>query len=535
MKTKLALVVFGLSVTAYAANPFLPLWEFIPDGEPYVFDDPDNPGRQRVYLYGSHDNQVSSYCGRDQVVWSAPVENLNDWRFDGVIFRSERDAAGRVLNRQGPGDVLFAPDIAVKTGADGRKTYYLYPNNQGGGRKTMVAKSDRPDGPFEVCNWDPAKPGATKGVLEFDPGVFVDEDGRVYAYWGFRKSFGAELDPATMASVKPGTEIVTNMVSSLDQPGVFRFFEASSIRKIKDKYVFIYSRWTADGEFGLGGTNYTLAYAYSDKPLGPWTYGGTLIDGRGREKAPDGSTRVTACPGGNTHGSLCEINGRWYVFYHRQSGTNEYSRQAMVAPVEVSVEEGPGGKVAISEGEYTSEGFETDGLDPLVRHAAGIASHYTGPVPAWTAYPNVCYPGPWMKTFHDASYGWKNPRDPAIDRAYVAHVVSGSQVGYKYFNFDKTFGREGLRLALTHEPAAIGGTLEVWLDRPVAAEGGTRLASYVLPANRPGRTVTDLVEVPALATVKGRHALYFTFTSSVKDQSLTELHEFRFVGPDSSE
>ena len=31
-------------------NPYLPLWEHIPDGEPYVFDDPDNPGKQRVYI-----------------------------------------------------------------------------------------------------------------------------------------------------------------------------------------------------------------------------------------------------------------------------------------------------------------------------------------------------------------------------------------------------------------------------------------------------------------------------------------------------
>ena len=36
-------------------NPFMPLWEHIPDGEPYVFEDPDNPGKFRVYLYGSHD------------------------------------------------------------------------------------------------------------------------------------------------------------------------------------------------------------------------------------------------------------------------------------------------------------------------------------------------------------------------------------------------------------------------------------------------------------------------------------------------
>ena len=33
-------------------NPYLPLWEHIPDGEPYVFEDPDNPGQFRVYIYG---------------------------------------------------------------------------------------------------------------------------------------------------------------------------------------------------------------------------------------------------------------------------------------------------------------------------------------------------------------------------------------------------------------------------------------------------------------------------------------------------
>ena len=31
-----------------AFNPYLPLYEYVPDGEPYVFDG-------RVYIYGSHD------------------------------------------------------------------------------------------------------------------------------------------------------------------------------------------------------------------------------------------------------------------------------------------------------------------------------------------------------------------------------------------------------------------------------------------------------------------------------------------------
>ena len=357
-------------------NPFLPLWEHIPDGEPYVFEDPDNPGQFRVYLYGSHDNLITEYCGRDQVVWSAPVEDLTKWRYDGEIFSVAKNAKGEPFNPEGKADVLYAPDVTLVVGTDGTKTYYLYPNDQSWGRNGLVAKSNRPDGPFEVCNWSANNPNVTDGVLAFDPAVFVDDDGRVYGYWGFERSYGAELDPATMATVKPGTQIVEDMVSGRYDDGIFSFFEASSIRKIKDKYVFIYSRFTKDGEFGLPISNYTLAYAYSDNPLGPWTYGGTIIDARGREIDEAGNVIASACIDGNTHGSICEINGQWYVFYHRQTGTDEYARQAMVAPITVNVEEGPGGKVTISEGEYNSNGFALEGLNPFERHSAGIAKQH---------------------------------------------------------------------------------------------------------------------------------------------------------------
>lgn len=59
------LVSIAASFGLQAANPYLPLWEHIPDGEPYVFEDPDNPGEYRVYIYGSHDILKTRYCGRD--------------------------------------------------------------------------------------------------------------------------------------------------------------------------------------------------------------------------------------------------------------------------------------------------------------------------------------------------------------------------------------------------------------------------------------------------------------------------------------
>ena len=94
-----------------AFNPYLPSWEYVPDGEPYVFDG-------RVYVYGSHDMYNGFvFCSNDYVCWSAPVDDLGDWRYEGVIYKKTQDPANARGNA-----VLYAPDVVV--GPDGR--YYLY-------------------------------------------------------------------------------------------------------------------------------------------------------------------------------------------------------------------------------------------------------------------------------------------------------------------------------------------------------------------------------------------------------------------------
>ena len=509
-------------------NPYLPLWEHIPDGEPYVFEDPDQPGKLRVYIYGSHDSRITDYCGREQVVWSASVDSLNNWRYDGEILVVNKNAKGDILNEDSLADVLFAPDVTLVTDKNGKKTYYLYPNDQHGGRNGLVAKSDRPDGPFEVCNWSKENPNATDGVLQFDPGVFVDDDGKVYGYWGFGHSMAAELDPATMATVMPGTKVVDGMISGYKEPGKFRFFEASSIRKVKDKYVFIYSRFTEEGEFGLPTTNYTLAYAYSDKPLGPWTYGGTIIDGRAREKDEQGNVIASANVSGNTHGSICEINGQWYVFYHRQSGLNEFARQAMVAPITVKVEEGPGGKVEISEGEYTSEGFALNGLDPFERHSAGICCWYTGPKVAIHEWPNNTFYGSYVAASYGTDDKFEKPYDLRNNTNFVVNNTDGSIVGYKYFNFDAVNGRKDVSLLLNLIPEGIDGKITIMADRPWVSQGGKELGTIALKADMPKNPTELKTNLPALAELTGKHAVFFIFSSDTKEKSLCTLQDFVF-------
>ena len=445
-----------------AQNPYLPLWEHLPDGEPRVFEDPDNPGKLRAYIIGSHDTHYSEYCGNDIRMWSAPVEDLTQWRDEGPIFSYYVD---------GRWDTMYAPDLVeIKDPQTGKKTYWLYPHSRGWRRVPMVCKGDRPNGPFTPVNLTEDGRACVDGsLIDFDPSVFVEnitnkkdpdfsKGFRAYVFYGFQHSTACQLDQNTMFSKRPGTELIDPFIPAsshdgrlLDKEGSvytalyegqnpldFNFFEASSIRQVGNKYVMVFSGYSGK-EYGLGNTNSALRYAYGDSPLGPWRSGGVLVDSRGVVLNQDGSKLITTNFGHNTHGSLQEINGQWYVFYHRPPRGFGNARQAMVAPVKIEWDKKPvakGGKVRIvgydpfipnnewtakaSDGneytgaEVTSEGFQIFGLPPYQYYSAGLACFVYGP--------NA---NNWMQDNHDV---WNNSMD-------LAGIQNGGIVGFKYFGF----------------------------------------------------------------------------------------------------
>ena len=115
-----------------AYNPYLPAWEYIPDGEPRVFGD-------RLYIFGSHDRfGAEGYCENDYVAWSAPVEDLSDWRYEGVIFRKDQ-TPWNTRNQ-----VYYAPDCVQ--GPDGRYYLYYFVVNSS---IISVAVCDKPAGKYE--------------------------------------------------------------------------------------------------------------------------------------------------------------------------------------------------------------------------------------------------------------------------------------------------------------------------------------------------------------------------------------------------
>jgi arabinoxylan arabinofuranohydrolase len=531
-----------------AGNPYLPLWEHLPDGEPRVFEDPDNPGKFRIYIIGSHDVRFRSYCGPDIRAWSAPVEDLSRWRDEGPIF---------TYPVSGQWDVMYAPDLVEVKRKDGKKEYYLYPHSRGRNREAMVAKGTRPDGPFTPINITTDGTGTLPGsIMGFDPSVFIeyiknpnDPDYRIgfraYGFWGFQRSSAGQLDQNTMYSLRPETKSIGYFIPASSRYGVlrdpegtvypnvypdenlgsFNFFEAASIRQVGNKYVWVYSGYSGP-EYGLGSTNSALRYAYGDSPLGPWKSGGVLVDSRAVVPDKDGTALRTSYSGHNTHGSVELINDQWYVFYHRAPRGYGYARQPMVAPVKIEWDEKPvaeGGKVIIrgfnpysentewtakdSQGkeytgaEVTSEGFNIFGLDPYQYYSAGYACYLSN-----------------LNIQIDSWDIWDNSMP-------LVNVENGNIIGYKYFGFGgldkdtkglKAFkgtrrgNKTALNLFLTPK-AKNAFKVNIWLDGPWDNETwkGKKIGEINVPANSAQETTKYTIDVSAFVdNLNKKHAIF---------------------------
>ena len=201
----------------------------------------------------------------------------------------------------------------------------------------------------------------------------------------------------------------------------------------------------------------------------------------------------------------------------------------MVAPIEVKVEEGAGGKVEISEGEYNSEGFALDGLNPLERHSAGIACWHTGSKPAVHNWPNNTYYGSYIEASYGTDTKFDAPYDLKNNTNRIVNNTAGSIVGYKYFDFTKTNEEEDIQLLLRLIPEGVDGTIQVMADRPWTSQGGILLGSYDLKADMPKTSTEVAIDVPSLSEMTGKHAIYFIFLSDTKDKSICTLEDFVFT------
>ncbi len=394
-----------------AFNPYLPSWEYIPDGEPHVFGD-------RLYVYGSHDMYNGYvFCMGDYLCYSAPVSDLSDWRCEGVIYEKTRDP----MNRDGTMN-LFAPDVTQ--GSDGR--FYLYyvldklP-------VVSVAVCDEPAGTYEFLGYVHYRDGMRLGERagdepQFDPGLLTEGD-LTYLYTGFagkqdRNRHGAMVSVLgrDMLTLEQGPQFI--MPNDAHAGGTefegHAFYEAPSMRTFGDRYYFVYS----------SELMHELCYAVSDSPLGPFRYGGVIISNADIGIAGYKPAALPVAYGANNHGSLVCAAGQYYIFYHRHTNGCWYSRQGCAEKVSLNADG------SIPQVELTSCGLNGGPLAAKGEYPAYIAcnlftdtpSVYIGEQPSYAAdqrFPRIMQDG----------------RDGDEEEGYIGNMKDGATAGFKYFDF----------------------------------------------------------------------------------------------------
>lgn len=461
-----------------AFNPYLPSYEYVPDGEPHLFGG-------RVYVYGSHDLfGGASFCLGDYVCWSTPENDLSDWRYEGVIYRRMQDPLGK----KGVLHALYAPDVC--RGEDGR--YYLY-YTVGYQGLVSVAVCDEPAGSYEFYGFvrygDGTPVGRRKEPLQYDPAVFADDDGRRYLYTGF----GPVAYPAfLLGGHKPSKhgamcfELERDMLTvkgEFTYLGVkgraegkgtpyegHEFFEASSMRKFDGKYYFIYSSFRG----------HELCYAVSDEPSKGFEFGGTLVSVG--DVGICGRTEKSALsPLGNTHGSVIRLGGRYYVFYHRHTNRNAFSRQACAE------------EIVFENGKFRQAEVTSCGLN-------GAPLQGTGTYPAYIACGLYSERGSYFSGVMKKPKGRRpyltqsgKDRECGPDQ-YIANFCGGSTALFRSFSLDETGS-----VAVTLRGRG-GGTIEVR-----TRERGEVCAELPVPVGRGERTV----KAPFVG--EGVMPLYFTY------------------------
>lgn len=471
-----------MPMSAFATNPYLPSWEYIPDGEPHVFNG-------RVYIYGSHDlaDVYGGGCLGDYEAWSAPVDDLNNWTHHGTMYKKTQDADYKT------GMTMLASDCAYKNGK-----YYLYYSPGG---KVSVAISDDPAGPFEYYGKVVYQNGDVMKE-SFDPAILVDDDGRNYLYTG-GKSQVMELSNDMLTVISEPKRLVprkdedANTVGCITNPDDLKgcaFYEGTSIRKFGSTYYLV---WCNE-------KTHEYSYATSSSPVGPFTFRGIIISNAGKMSDTDMATY----PWGNIHGGMVEIKGQMYIFYHRQAngmGTRWWSgRQACAEPITVN----PDGSIVRAE--MTSQGLNGGPLNAFNQYCADIACYLRTPEGAFESPQKI---GPYNNEFSKDLHGITNTTDMSI-------------AGFKYLDF----GNEAdLSMNFMTRIRAMGfeGKVGIYIDNP---DSGRKIGEFAIPQNasKDWYTVTTPVE-----NVTGTHALYLVFDitdSSATDKDyLCDVSTFQFT------
>lgn len=262
--------------TLTSGNPVFPGWYADPEirifsGQYWIYPTYSAPYNEQVFL--------DAFSSTDLINWTKHEHVLD------------------TMNVKWAKRAVWAPSIVEKGGK-----YYLFfgandiqNDQQYGG--IGIAVADRPEGPFKDYLGKPLVDKFHNGAQPIDQFVFKDKDASYYLiYGGWKHCNIARLnnDFTGFLPFQDGT-----LYKEITPKG----YVEGSFMLLKDgKYYFMWS------EGGWTGPDYSVAYAVSSSPFGPFQRVGKILQ--------QDSTVAT----GAGHHSIIQIPGRdnWYIAYHRR-------------------------------------------------------------------------------------------------------------------------------------------------------------------------------------------------------------------------
>ncbi len=395
-------------------NPVLPGWEYVAGCEAHTFGN-------RVYLYGGHDRfGGGEECMNDLVCWSAPVNNLKEWRCEGVIYKRESDP----LNSDGALR-LFSPDVC--RGADGR--YYMY-YTLAYSSQIAVAVCDKPAGEYSYYGRVRFADGhvlSSRGgePFAFDPAILRDE-GKNYLYIGYcpyppknlvspprtyAYCWAYRLDDDMLTIAGEPVKIAPSFANSAGTGFEgHEFLRSPSVRRAGNKYCLIYT----------SRHGHELCCATADSPDGRFEFAGTVISNG--DIGIDDIKDEADCNNyiGNNEGSIEKIGGKWYVFYTRHTNRNGCSRQVCaepIAPPDVKVRQVGMTSCGLNDGALRGRGVFPAASACVLRSRSGTMR---GEVPLRGIHPYIMQDG----------------EDGQECGQYIANFRRCAVCGFKYFSPD---------------------------------------------------------------------------------------------------
>lgn len=412
--------------------------------ESTTFESPGNPilGDGSVYSADPAPLVINDtlyiLSGRDEADASTNAFVIKEWQ---IFEATNPDPAGGewTLHRdvaQPEGVFSWAEAGAayasqIVAGPDGR--YYLYaPVEQSNGASDPfsigVGVSDSPLGPFEDAYPDgpivsQSVPSPGNNIHNIDPTVLVNDEGRVFMYWGsFNELRGVELD-TDMVTIKG--DIVT--VDSLTG-----YFEAPYLIQRDGTYYLLYAANNAGADSPCTPTSYhaCLAYGTASSPLGPWTFGGVFL----------GIVSSTT-----SHPGAYKLGDSWFLVYHTADaeGGGHFRRSIAIDALEFDDTASPAGIKRVKQ-TFRASLTEPKPASRNIAPLATVESKNETPIQYWTAalnderiLSNPLPPDYWASYAAEQSpetsvltYTWNTTMDlNGVAVSFFADQPAGSNVG----------------------------------------------------------------------------------------------------------